>query len=119
MSPDLMIGLLLLVVTFFLALAILTLPKIVTRLRSQNPKIVNGIAVGVFIAVFVAVNLIPGATAHASVTLNFNLDPFFESLNQYLPIFIGLFAVIGGIAGAMALSNFVIGKVVDAFTGRI
>lgn len=63
--------------------------------------------------------LMPQAPAFASVTLDFDLDPFFTALNNYLPIFIGLFAIIGGIAGAMALANFVIGKVVDAFSGRM
>ena len=52
-----------------------------------------------------------------SDTISFDLAPFFESLNTYLPIFIGLFAVIGGIAGAMALARYVIGAVVRAFSG--
>ena len=63
--------------------------------------------------------LMPQSAALASVTLDFDLDPFFVALNTYLPIFIGLFAIVGGIAGAMALANFVIGKVVDAFSGRM
>lgn len=58
------------------------------------------------------------AFAQDAPTITFDLTPFFDSLNQYLPIFIGLFAIIGGIAGAMALAQFVIGKVVDAFSGR-
>jgi hypothetical protein len=51
------------------------------------------------------------------MSIEWDLTPFFDSLNTYLPLFIGLFAVIGGIAGAMALSKFVIGAVVDAFKG--
>lgn len=73
-----------------------------------------------FVAAFILTGLLmPQSAALASVTLDFDLDPFFTALNTYLPIFIGLFAVIGGIAGAMALANFVIGKVVDAFSGRV
>ncbi len=51
------------------------------------------------------------------MSIDFDLTPFFDSLNTYLPIFIGLFAVIGGIAGAMALARYVIGAVVKAFSG--
>jgi hypothetical protein len=51
------------------------------------------------------------------VSIEWDLTPFFDSLNTYLPIFIGLFAVVGGIAGAMALSKFVIGSIVNAFKG--
>lgn len=50
-------------------------------------------------------------------TINFDLTPFFDSLNVYLPIFITLFGVIGGIAGAMALARYIIGAVVRAFSG--
>ena len=50
-------------------------------------------------------------------TIDFDLTPFFTSLNTYLPIFMALFAVIGGIAGAMALSRYIIGAIVRAFSG--
>ncbi len=59
-----------------------------------------------------------GMTFAQSTTIDFDLQPFFDSLNQYLPIFIGLFALIGGIAGAMAISKYIIGAVVDAFSGK-
>lgn len=63
--------------------------------------------------------MLGGSPTYAqSDSITFDLSPFFTSLNQYLPIFIGLFALIGGIAGAMALAKFVIGAVVDAFSGR-
>lgn len=55
--------------------------------------------------------------AFAQSTIDFDLAPFFDSLNTYLPIFIGLFAIVGGIAGAMALARYVIGAVVRAFSG--
>ena len=51
------------------------------------------------------------------MSIDWDLTPFFDSLNTYLPIFIGLFAIVGGIAGAMALSKYVIGAIVDAFRG--
>jgi len=67
--------------------------------------------------VMTAISFVGDATYAQSDTIDFDLAPFFESLNVYLPIFIGLFAVIGGIAGAMALAKFVIGAVVKAFSG--
>lgn len=59
----------------------------------------------------------PVAPTYAQTTLEFDLTPFFDSLNTYLPIFIGLFAIVGGIAGAMALARYVINAVVNAFKG--
>lgn len=66
---------------------------------------------------FMAIWMVAPATFAQSDTITFDLSPFFTSLNQYLPIFIGMFAIIGGIAGAMALARFVIGAVVNAFRG--
>lgn len=51
------------------------------------------------------------------MSLEFDLQPFFDSLNTYLPIFIGLFAIVGGIAGAIALARYVINAVIGAFQG--
>lgn len=65
---------------------------------------------------FVSV-LAPVTPTYAQTTLEFDLTPFFDSLNTYLPIFIGLFAIVGGIAGAMALARYVINAVVNAFKG--
>lgn len=51
------------------------------------------------------------------MSVSFDLQPFFDSINTYLPTFIGLFAIVGGVAGAMALAKYVIGSIVDAFSG--
>jgi hypothetical protein len=52
------------------------------------------------------------------MSLDIDLSPFFDQLNAYLPAFLGLFAVIGAIGGAIALSKMIIGAVVNAFSGR-
>lgn len=57
------------------------------------------------------------AFAQSAPSISFDMQPFFDSLNQYLPIFISLFGIIGGIAGAMALARYIIGAVVRAFSG--
>lgn len=76
------------------------------------------VAAGVLVtAAAMAPSGFTSAQESPGVVLDFNLDPFFAALNQYLPIFIGLFAIIGGIAGAMALARYVIGAVVRAFSG--
>jgi hypothetical protein len=83
--------------------------------KEGNLKISAQLGALVFAA---GVFALSGGSAFAqSDTIEFDLSPFFTSLNQYLPIFIGLFAVIGGIAGAMALARYVIGAVVRAFSG--
>jgi hypothetical protein len=77
-------------------------------------------ALSVFTAALLLTTLIAAqlpAQAQSGTTLDINLDPFFTSLNQYLPIFISLFAIVGGIAGAMALAKYVIGAIVRAFSG--
>lgn len=65
-------------------------------------------------AVSVALGSVP---TYAQTTLNFDITPFFEQLGVYLPVFIGIFAIVGGIAAAIALSKLVINAVVDAFKG--
>ena len=79
----------------------------------QQSRVVKIAMLSAFMAIFM---IAPAAYAQ-STTIQFDLSPFFTSLNQYLPIFIGLFAIVGGIAGAMALARFVIGAVVNAFRG--
>lgn len=76
-----------------------------------NP-VLSALAVGVFMMATTG-----GAFAQSTPTITFDLSPFFDSLNSYLPIFIGLFGIVGGIAGAMALARYVIGAVVRAFSG--
>ena len=86
-------------------------------LSAQRSKIRQRIVLAACTALVLTMAL-PTFAQETAPTIDFDLAPFFTSLNQYLPIFIGLFAVIGGIAGAMALASFVIGKVVDAFSGK-
>jgi hypothetical protein len=71
-------------------------------------------AAGAFISI---ASVAPTYAQETTPTLTFDLTPFFDSLNTYLPIFIGLFAIVGGIAGAMALARYVINAVVNAFKG--
>ena len=71
---------------------------------------------GSALAAMMIVALAP-ANTFAQSQLEFDLSPFFDSLNTYLPIFIGLFAIVGGIAGAMALARYVINAIVNAFKG--
>ena len=52
------------------------------------------------------------------MSLDLDLSPFFDQLNIYLPVFLGLFAIIGAIGGAIALSKMIIGAVVNAFSGK-
>lgn len=58
-----------------------------------------------------------GNTLYASV-IDIDLTPFFDSLNQYLPTFIGIFALIGGIGGAIIFSKYIIGTILDVFGGK-
>jgi hypothetical protein len=67
---------------------------------------------------FVAANLFTGGHAFAqSDTISFDLDEFFESLNTYIPVFMAIFGVVGGIAAAISLVRFIINSVINAFNG--
>ena len=61
--------------------------------------------------------VLAGDTVYASV-IDIDLTPFFDSLNQYLPTFIGIFALIGGIGGAIIFSKYIIGTILDVFGGK-
>ena len=52
------------------------------------------------------------------MSINLDLTPFFDSLNTYLPTFLGIFGLIGGIAAAIAFGRFIIRFVVDALSGK-
>ena len=53
----------------------------------------------------------------AQLSLNVDLQPFFDSINSYLPTFIGLFGLIGGIVAAMKFAQYIIGIVTRALSG--
>lgn len=62
--------------------------------------------------------VVPGFAQTTTPTLDFDIDPFFTAMNDYLPMFMGIFAVAAAIAGAAALVRMVLGSIVDAFSGR-
>lgn len=49
--------------------------------------------------------------------IDVDLSPLFESLATYVPIFIAIFGIAGGIAAAVVLARFVINAVISAFRG--
>jgi hypothetical protein len=71
----------------------------------------------VLIAV-IAVAVAPTFAQSSTPTLTFNIDPFFDAMNDYLPMFMGIFAIAAAIAGAAALVRMVLGAIVEAFSGR-
>jgi hypothetical protein len=52
------------------------------------------------------------------VSIDLDLTPFFESLNDYLPVFLTIFGVIGGIAAAITFGRYITSLIVDALSGR-
>lgn len=62
------------------------------------------------------------AQAHAqSFSFDFSsidLQPFFDGLAVWLPLFIGIFGFVGAIVGAMALARMLINAVINAFRGN-
>lgn len=49
--------------------------------------------------------------------IDIDLTPLFESIATYLPIFVAIFGIAGGIAAAIVLARFVINAVIRAFSG--
>lgn len=52
------------------------------------------------------------------MSIDLDLQPFFDSLNQYLPVFLAVFGLIGGISAAILFGRFIIGLVVKALSGQ-
>jgi hypothetical protein len=50
-------------------------------------------------------------------SIEVDLQPFFDNLSIYLPVFIGIFGIVAAIAGAMALARNIMSAVVKAFSG--
>lgn len=90
--------------------------KAIARAK-ENPTETKPVAV-VVLAFMLATLLLPGGGAHAqSTTITLDMQPFFDSLNTYLPTFVQIFGLIGGIAAALGFARFIIGSVVDALRG--
>lgn len=70
-----------------------------------------------FVIVLVVVALMMSAVMNvgAQLSLDLNLDPLWTSVNTYFPIFLGIVAIGGGIAIAIAIANFVIKALLGAF----
>lgn len=69
-------------------------------------------------ALMVAVALSHQVAVHAaSLSLNINLQPLFDNVNVYLPIFFLVFAIPGAIVIAMLISKLIINSVRAAFEG--
>jgi hypothetical protein len=93
-------------------------------LRQDPQQVVTAI----FITVFVALVMLPVAAmaqtatpvppTSVPITLDLDLSPVFTSINNYLPAFLGIFGVIGGIAIAIVIAKFVINAIKGAFTGK-
>ena len=54
----------------------------------------------------------------AQLSISLDLQPFFDSMNAYLPTFMALFGLIGGIVAAMQFSQYIVGIVTRALSGR-
>lgn len=84
----------------------------------RNPRVVLFILVAAVLLVAVAP---VGAQAPlpllGQLSLDLDLTPLWESINTYFPLFLGVVAIGGGIAIAIALARFVINAVLSAFKG--
>lgn len=51
------------------------------------------------------------------MSLNIDLQPLWDAINANFPVFLAVLAIPGGIAIAVVLANWIIGKVQSAFSG--
>lgn len=52
------------------------------------------------------------------MSINLDLTPFFDSLNDNLPTFLGIFGLIGGITAAIAFGRYIVTFLVKALSGQ-
>jgi hypothetical protein len=82
----------------------------------------------VYLALFVALMLTSAVafaqtatpvppTAVPAPTLDLDVTPLFDSMNSYIPIFLAIFAIPGGIVIAIALVRMIINSVGNAIKG--
>ena len=82
------------------------------RIKPQSEKTSP---IAVLVAALLVIMLLPGAGAHAqSASISLDMTPFFTSLNSYLPTFVGIFGLVGGIAAALGFARFIVNVVVKA-----
>lgn len=68
------------------------------------------------VAVFVMVS---PSFAQTAPTLEFDVTPLFDAMNDYIPLFMTVLGIAGGIAAASALVSMVLRQIVNAFSGRM
>lgn len=54
----------------------------------------------------------------AAISLAIDVNPLFDSIETYIPMFFAIFAIPGGIAIAIVLVRFIINTVKGAFEGK-
>lgn len=74
--------------------------------------------ISVFALTMVAMVAPAAAQTAEPVALNIDLNPLFDNINTYIPVFFGIFAIPGGIAIAIVLVRFIINAVRGAFEGK-
>ncbi len=52
------------------------------------------------------------------MSIDLDLTSFFTSLNLYLPVFMGIFGMIGGIIAALAFARYIISLISGALSGN-
>jgi hypothetical protein len=88
---------------------------IMPAVKSGDPK--TSLTALALVFTMLVVVLGGGRSYAQSDTISFDLDAFFESLNTYIPVFMAIFGVVGGIAAAISLVRFIINSVINAFNG--
>lgn len=70
-------------------------------------------------AAALAAVLLPNGYARASaLSLSIDVQPLFDAIQSYVPLFFGILAIGGGIAIGLAIARFVINSIKSAFEGR-
>jgi hypothetical protein len=52
------------------------------------------------------------------MSIDLDLTSFFDSLNTYLPVFMGVFGMIGGIIAALAFARYIVSLISGALSGQ-
>lgn len=69
-------------------------------------------------ALGLAAMLMPEVANAQSLTLDIDVQPLFDAINNYIPVFFGLLSIAGGITIALLIARFIINAISDAFSGR-
>lgn len=104
-------------VTLFMMVVFASLAAAVAvayRRREKNPRLYAGIRNGAVAAFAFSIVIAGSLPSYASLSLDLDMQPLFDSISEFVTVFLPVFSIGGGISIAVVLVTMIIASIVGA-----